>query len=271
VYKKKAFNDRKTDFPYSTAEFERVRPYQRREIEPILARLFGKNMAQHPSLSNPKLYNRYVNEAITMYIIVRNVSALEYYLRQTACKIVDSNNNGKGVDFTKFFTYDFETEFAKANQNRRKKGRKKLNKGQAFANQFDLMNAGEIKWLFSNLLDLKFFDAIQKINKRAGKNPWNSCRPRGLVKNWNNFIRMFKLRNEIVHSMKRVRLSEDDLCSLCNNTTIFMEQANVLVYGAVQGGNAEQDFFHNEITDQERFRREELERSGKPSKQKKAA
>ena len=145
MYKKKAFNDRKTDFPYSEPEFKHIRPYQRYEIEPILSRLFGRDMAQHPTLSSPRLYNRYINEALTMYIIIRNVSALEYFLRQTACKIVNSDNNGKGIDFTKFFTCNFETEFAKANQNRRKRGRKKLNNRQSFSNYFDLMNHGEIK------------------------------------------------------------------------------------------------------------------------------
>ena len=77
---------------------------------------------------------------------------------------------------------------------------------------------------------------------------------------------MFEQRNDIVHSMKRVRLSKDKLCSLCNNTDIFMEQANVLVYGTVPEGSAEQIFFDKVITDQKRLYREEQERTGKPSK-----
>jgi hypothetical protein len=48
-----------------------------------------------------------------------------------------------------------------------------------------------------------------------------------------------------------------------------MEQANVLVYGTEPGANPEQDFFHEKITEQEKLRREELERTSKPSKQKK--
>jgi hypothetical protein len=77
---------------------------------------------------------------------------------------------------------------------------------------------------------------------------------------------MFEKWNEIVHTMKRVRLSKEELCYLCNNTKVFMEQANVLVYGALPDGNPEQDFFHQRITEQERLRREELERSTMPSK-----
>ena len=80
---------------------------------------------------------------------------------------------------------------------------------------------------------------------------------------------MFEQRNDIVHTMKRVRLSKEELCSLCNNTDKFIEQMSVLVYGTVPGGNAEQDFFHEKITEQEKLRREELERTSKPSKQKK--
>ncbi len=47
-----------------------------------------------------------------------------------------------------------------------------------------------------------------------------------------------------------------------------MEQANVLVYGPLPGGNVEQDVFHDKITKQEKLRSEELERTSKPSKQK---
>jgi hypothetical protein len=79
---------------------------------------------------------------------------------------------------------------------------------------------------------------------------------------------MFEKWNEIVHTMKRVRLSKEEFCYLCNNTKVFMEQANVLVYGPLPGGNVEQDVFHDKITKQEKLRSEELERTSKPSKQK---
>jgi len=274
--KKTQFNPgKRLDFPYHESEFKCIRPYEQYEIEPILSRLFRKNMAEHPDtaellLSDPKRYNRHVNDVLTMYIIIRNVSALEYYLRQVASKIVDNDNNNKSIDFSKFFTYDFETEFAKANQKRGTRRRKKLTKGQAFASQFDFVNPGEIDWVFTRLLGKKFFVSIKKINPRAGEHPWKCRRrSRGLVKNWKNFMKMFEQRNEIVHLMKRIRLNKEELCYLCNNTRMFMEQANVLVYGALQGGNAEQNFFHGRITEQEKLRREELARSSKPSKRKK--
>jgi hypothetical protein len=78
-------------------------------------------MAEHPSLSDPKRYDRYVNEVLTMYILIRSVSVLEYYLRHAASKIVD---NDKSIDFSELFIYDFETEFAKANQRRVRRRRK---------------------------------------------------------------------------------------------------------------------------------------------------
>lgn len=171
---------KRLDFPYSESEFKRIRPYEHYEIEPVLSRLFEKNMAEHPSPSEPRRYDRHVNVVLTMYIIIRNVSALEYYLRHAASKIVD---NDKSIDFSKLFTYDLETEFAKANQKRMRRRRKKLNKGQAFAGQFDFVNPGEIKWVFSKLLGKKFFQTIWKINSRAGKHTWKCCRSRSLVKN----------------------------------------------------------------------------------------
>ena len=265
---------KRQNFPYSTtSEFERILPYRRKEIEPVLSQLFGENMAEHPKWAEEfetKRYNRYLNEALTGYIIIRNVSALEYYLRQIASKIVDNKiSSGEGIDFSKFFSYDFEAYYAEVHRNRRSR-KKKLTKGQAFANQYDFMNPSEINCVFSRLLSKKFFETIKKINPHAGKHSWKCrSRSRGLVKNWKNFMKMFEKRNEIVHSMKRVRLSKEKLCYLCNNTRMFMEQANVLVYGALKGGNAEQDFFHQRISDQERLRREELVRSTQPSKQRK--
>lgn len=113
------------------------------------------------------------------------------------------------------------------------------------------------------------FDTLKGINKDAGKHTWRRCRPRGLRKNWKKFIKMFEQRNEIVHTMKRVRLSKEELCSLCNNTDKFIEQTNVLVYGTEPQGSAEQASIHKEVTAQERLRREELERTSKPSKKKK--
>jgi hypothetical protein len=117
--KKITITGQKLGFSYSWSEFKSIRAYQRREIEAVLSRLFGKNMAEYPSLSEPERYNRYVNEVLTNYILIRNVSALEYYLRQVASKIVDNN---KGIDFSKFFSDDFETKFA---EYKRIRGRRK--------------------------------------------------------------------------------------------------------------------------------------------------
>jgi hypothetical protein len=262
-----AFIDNGRDFPYSDVEFERVLPYRNSEVEPILSRLFGRNMVENLKLSESKNYDELVDEALTMYIIIRNVSAIEYFLRQTARKIVDSNNRSRGIDFSKFFSIDFETEFQEANRRRRESGIRELSRGEAFANHGEFMNPRDIDKVFSRLLGIKFFETIQKTNIRAGKQPWG-CRdrPRGLRKNWKNFINMFEQRHNIVHRMERIRLSREELCYLCNNTSIFMELTNIQAYGANPGGNEEQDFLNERITEQEELRREELERSTKPSK-----
>jgi len=92
VNKKNVFNDgKRQNFPYSTSEFKRICPYERYEVDPVLSQLFVKNMAEYPKLaellSETKRYNRYVNEVLTRYIIIRNVSALEYYLRHAAVRL----------------------------------------------------------------------------------------------------------------------------------------------------------------------------------------
>ena len=121
VKKKIAVNRQNQNFPYSPSEFKEIRPYREYEIEPVLSKLYGKNMAEHPKLAEPKRFNRYLNESVTRYILIRNVGALEYYLRQIASKFVDENNVS---DFSKFFSndFDFETTFAESNRDR---GRRK--------------------------------------------------------------------------------------------------------------------------------------------------
>jgi hypothetical protein len=255
------------DFPFSDAQFARIRPYQNLEIEPILSRLFDRNMAENLESSEPENYDEFVNEALTMYIIIRNVSAIEYFLRQAAHTIVDSNNRGRGIDFSKFFSFDFEAKFQEANRKRRESGKPERSRGEAFANQGDFMNPSEINRVFSTLLNIKFFDTIKETNRRTTPQPWR-CRhrPRGLRKNWENFMKMFEQRHDIAHRMERIRLSREELCYLCNNTSVFMEETMVQVYGALPGGNPEQDFLHGRITEQETLRSEELERTTKPSK-----
>jgi hypothetical protein len=121
--KKITTNRKKLDFSYSEYAFKHIRPYQNREIDPVLSRLFERNMAEHPSLSEFERNDQYVDEALTRYIIMRNVGALEGYLRQIASMIVDKN----GTDFSKFFTdyYDFKTKLKSVNQGRGKEAEEK--------------------------------------------------------------------------------------------------------------------------------------------------
>jgi hypothetical protein len=113
---------------------------------PVLSRLFGEDMAEFPKLSElfsePERYDEYINEVLTMYIIIRNVSVIEYHLRHAASKIVDDKiNSGEGIDFSKFFCYDFEADYAKAYGDSGTR-RIKLTKGQAFAAHHDFVNIG---------------------------------------------------------------------------------------------------------------------------------
>jgi hypothetical protein len=241
---KPIIHPRKLEFDYSPSAFKSIRPYQSCEIEPVLSRLFRKNMAENKSLSKPKRYNRDVNELVTNYILIRNVGALEYYLRQIASKIVDNNNV---TDFSQFFNADFEATYAQVNQGKGK--RRNLTRGQVFASQYNFANPEETNWVFSRLLGLDFFETIKKINRYPIKNPWPGSR--GLVRNWKNFMKMFEWRNEIVHSMKHVQLTKTELVSLCSNTLVFMEQASILVDPPTGlGESAEQDHFYRVIDEQ---------------------
>lgn len=249
----------KLDFSYSPFTLERIRPYQSQEIEPILSRLFKKNMAEHKSRYKSRLYKRYVDELVTNYIIIRNVSALEYYFRQVVSMYVDNND----VDLSKFFTdsYDFENKRKQANQQRREKGLEERTKGQFFESHFYFGDSEVVDDVFSRLLGLSFFDTVKRINKYPLRNPWPGSI--GFVRNWKKFKEMFRWRNEIAHSMGFVRLSKEQLQSLCSNTLNFMEQTSVVFDPPTRlVGNTEQNYFYRVITDEKRRYSEEQERTG---------
>jgi hypothetical protein len=256
----------KLDFSYPKYAFVFVHAYQRREIEPVLSRLFEKNIAEYPSMSEPDHYCEYINEIITRYILIRNVCTLECYFRKIASEIVDNN----GADLSKFFKEykDFEPKFNKVNKDiEQKRKRKKLTKGQFFADQFNFANPDEVDWVFSRLLGVRFFDTVKRINRYPFRNPYP--RSIGFVRNWKKFKKMFEWRNRTVHSMERVQISREELRSLCSNTINFMKQSSVLLEPpTAPGGNREQDYFYKVIEQEKKRYSEEQKRTGNPSKEK---
>ena len=257
---------KKLDFSYPKYAFEYILPYRRREIEPVLSRLFERNMAEHPSMSEPEHYDEFVSEVVTRYIIIRNVSALEGFFRHIASLVVDKN----GADFSKFFTDypDFDSKLEEVNKERGRRGRgKKLTKGQFFASQFNFVNYEEINRIFTRLFGVKFFDTVKRFNRYPLNNPYPGSI--GFVRNWNRFRRMFEWRNQIVHSMEVVQVSRDELRSLCSNTLNFMEQASILLNPPTElERSREQKYFYQVITEEKARFREEQERTTKPSKKK---
>jgi len=216
-------------------------------------------MAEYPTMSEPRRYDEFVNGAVTRYIIIRNVGALEYYFRQMANMIVAK----KGANYSKFFTNyrDFNHMLKKVNQNRRKK----LTKGQFFASQFNFVSADEIDWVFSRLLGLRFFDTVKKFNRYPIRNPYPGSM--GFVRNWPNFEEMFELRNRIVHSMELVQLTRTQIRSLCSNTLNFIEQASILLNPPIRlGESGERDYFYRVIQEEQKRYKDEQKRSRKPKK-----
>jgi hypothetical protein len=224
------------------------------------------NMAEHKSRYKPRLYKTYLDELLTNYIIIRNVSALEYYFRQVVSTYIDSNDD---LDLSKFFSdpHEFENKRKQVNQQRREKGLEERSKGQFFESHFYFGDPEEVNDIFSRILGLKFFDTVKRINRYPLRNPWPGSI--GFVRNWKKFTAMFKWRNDIAHSMGFVQLTKDKLRSLCSNTINFMEQTSVLFDPPTRlGGSAEQDYFYRVITEEKKRYSEEQERTNKPSKQK---
>jgi hypothetical protein len=74
---------------------------------------------------------------------------------------------------------------------------------------------------------MDFFEVVKKID---WYNPYKYVKgSRPMSENWNRFMEMFGLRNQIVHEMKDVDLSKTILSSNCDNTMNFIDASIFIV------------------------------------------
>jgi hypothetical protein len=115
-------------------------------------------------------------------------------------------------------------------------GKKEVTKGEYVASLSGFANPQRIEKLFTDLLDLDsdfsklnmdFFEVVKKID---WYNPYKYVKgSRPMSENWNRFMEMFGLRNQIVHEMKDVDLSKTILSSNCDNTMNFIDASIFIV------------------------------------------
>jgi hypothetical protein len=177
------------------------------QIEPILDKLYDKNFDEKIKLT------------LRNYLIVSLVSSMEYFFRNEARRIVDEQDK----DITLLFSGDIPIPISSLDQLIKEKS---ITKGNIVASSINFANLDDIHDTFSNLLKINdFFDYVTKLER---SNPSRYVR-RGhgppIDIDIKKLREAFSLRNEVVHAMRQVELSNNQLVSRWDNVMNIMDAA----------------------------------------------
>lgn len=181
---------------------------------PIIQKIAGSEAATiiDNILFEPK-YSKPFKKMQSNFLIVTLVSAIEYDVRHFVRKFIDENH----IDVSRFFKDDIQTFLKKPDLER------KVSVGHLFSMTYYFGNPDVINDVLSDLLGVDFFETIKLLDAEPGMEFSIYRRARRLHTNWANFIRMFEMRNNIVHDLKRYDLKPTQMRSLANNTFMFVE------------------------------------------------
>ena len=179
-----------------------VRKFYFAEVHPILREIKSRKK------------NDIIRVSLTNYLIIRLVSSFECYLINRAQRYVEAYNT------------DLSILFDEVRDDRKPKGK-------IVASSFNYANLNDVNYVFSKLLNMDFLSEVKKwseINFRdyyyeSEHILWASP----LHRNWNNFIQIFELRDQIVHKMKKFVLHYKEIRNLAENILDFLVTCSVII------------------------------------------
>jgi hypothetical protein len=187
-------------------EWERVKSASDQEMEPILATLEDKRVPND------------VKNCLKNYLVISLVSTIEVYFKDVAMKNIDKWK----MDIAKVVEGEITIplpafEFIS-------KGH--LTKSSLVASNFNFANPAQIDDFFSKMLNLNCFETIKELDRLDPSNCMYGAA--SLNRSWKSFIRMFELRNRLVHGKQSIRLSSKQLKSLSNCTMNFLDACQIV-------------------------------------------
>lgn len=205
---------------HSGPEWHIAERFYNREMRPVLEYVFDERLEESVKVSLRK------------YLIISSVSLIEDFLSHLIVRVIDQNK----MPIASIIDTPNESKAEEKVKKFSKKVGKTVTKGEYVGSSYNFANPDIIRDLFTRLLrlDKKFgklnMDLFEAVKKVDWYNPYKYVKGRRpLHKNWNRFMEMFELRNQIVHNMKEVELSKVILSSNCDNTMNFLEAAIFIV------------------------------------------
>ena len=188
------YNQNKARARTSNLPYPYVKIFVRNEAKPVLAEIKRRE-------SNDRMRKILVN-----YLIVRAVSIFEYFLLNEAGKLADLDKTTASELFT-FVRLDKPI-------------------GDQVVSTFSFTNLKEVDHVFSTLKGIDFLNAIKKESTdyyldyylEDEQIPYT----KSLHKNWDNVMRVFDYRHDIVHHNKLFNLSYKEIRDLVGGTLQFL-------------------------------------------------
>ena len=179
----------------------RVRVYAVHEMKPMIEEIKKRHL------------NDVIRKSLVNYSIIRSVSIFEMYLLNLAHRLARNDS-----DKTKNLFSDIKPSMTLEDQ---------------LVSVFSFTNLGDINNVFSNFLDGDFLSEIKKESIDYAPDYWYESEhipyTKPLHKNWDEFIKIFEIRNDIIHHNKLVNFEYSYLRNLLGNTMQFLMCASGIV------------------------------------------
>jgi hypothetical protein len=182
-----------------------------------------------------QLQNRELNEQqtiwLTHYLIIRLVSIMEYFFRNLIHQRIDEYN----ISLDKFLDGHVMIPVGRFDEMLGMRNKLILTRGQVVANEFNFANYKEINKIFTaflksnekfDKLGIDFFSAVKKIDWHDPLRIFEGAV--SMNKNWDNFQKLFDVRNNIVHDMADANLSAHQIASISDNALNVMDAASYI-------------------------------------------
>lgn len=189
IYSKRKAKARTTDTP-----FRKIRPFKIREVDPILAEIKIRRR------DDP------IRTALINYIIIRCVTVFESFMLNSVGAIVDSNKE-KALKLFK------DTP------------RKGIPLSHQIVSMYNFADIRIVNDVMTKLLGFDFLDAIKQESVKYYNSYYLEKEQvkgtKALHKNWDNILKIFDYRNEIVHHDRQFHFNYRDIRNLVGGTIQF--------------------------------------------------
>ena len=190
----------------SSDPFEEVRDFYNREIDDLFQILLDDSLSDS------------IRFSLRKYLIVVIFAALDYFFRNAVRDLIDNNDLG----INSLFPPNSQRKLDRVI----KEGA--TTKGNIVASTYSFVDINEIDFVFSNLLEMNsFLGYIIKLNDVNQTRTVLDGHP--IPIEYEKLAKAYKLRNDIAHEIKTVKVSKSMVIALWDNLRNILDISNTVL------------------------------------------